>query len=153
MLEVVIDSILLHQPTHESKVALAILNTIFDLVVVAGGTELEVRSARKSGIREHLLNDVLDVLLEKDLAVGTVIQQPEPRAQHQAVARVILLVTDFAAGPLRVGEDAAENALLLLIGLQPHRARLAKRLVEIDILLLAQRIDLNFERLTQSLNG
>jgi len=80
-------------------------------------------------------------------------EQPEPRAQQQAVPPIWLLLADFAAEPLRIGEDAAEKALLLLIGLELDRAGLAESLVEIDVLLLTERLDVKLERLTQALTA
>jgi hypothetical protein len=82
-------------------------------------------------------------------AIGTVRQQPEPRPQHQPVTIIVLLSADFAADPLRVGKDAAEEALLLLIGLELNGASLADRLVEVDVLLFAQGVDMKLERLAQ----
>src|ERR1700686_4412363 len=122
MLEIVVDPILLHQPGSEGEIGFAILNAIFDLVVIAGGAELKIRSAGESGIREHLLDNVFHVLIKKNPTIGAVSQQPEPWPQHQSVLRIVLLSAHLAADPLRVGEDAAEKALLLLVGFKLDRA-------------------------------
>ena len=74
MLEIVVDPILLHQPGNEGEIGFTILDAVFDLVVVAGGAELEICSVGESGIREHLLDDVLHVFIKKNPAIGTMSQ-------------------------------------------------------------------------------
>src|SRR6185369_9394507 len=101
VLEIVVDAVLLHQARYERQIALAILHAILDLVVLPGGAILEIRAAGKSRVGENLRDDFLDVLVEKDPAIGTVTKQPQPRSQHQSVVRIFALLANFAAGPLR----------------------------------------------------
>src|ERR1700733_220075 len=130
MLEEIIDAVEFHQPAHEGKIGLAILYAIVDLVVIAGGAVAEIVEA---GLGEDLLDDVAGVLVEENPAIGPISEQIKPRPQSQPVAIIVLGLAD----PLRVGEDAVEDTLLALIGVDLEGAALAERLVEIDVLFLA----------------
>ena len=75
--EVIINALLLHQPAGEVEVGLAVLDAVF-----AGGinaTEL-FREVGKALVAEHLLDDVRDVGVLEDAAVGGAGQKPQPRA-------------------------------------------------------------------------
>ena len=78
MLEEIIDAVQLHQPADERQIGFAILYAIGNFLVVAIGPEFEVVESR---LVEHILDDVLDVLVEKYPAIGLVAKQPEPWPQ------------------------------------------------------------------------
>ena len=65
----------------------------------------------------------------------------EPGAKHQSVVVVVLDLLD----PLCTRENAVEKAHLAVVGLKLDRAGLPERLVKVQILLLAQGIDLKLE--------
>jgi hypothetical protein len=95
---------------------------------------------------EYILDDLLDILVKENAAIGPVGEQPKPRAQHHPVGKILLV----SANPLRVGQNSAEEAFLLLVSLELDGAGPAERIVEIDVFLFAQGIDLKFKQLTQS---
>ena len=106
VLEKIIDSILLHEAREERKIGFAILNAVGNFVVFAGGTKLKsVRSEPRLG--EHVLDDLLDILVEKNSAIGPVSEQPKPRAQHESIVE-----NTRCLHPLRLGQNAVEEAYL-----------------------------------------
>jgi hypothetical protein len=82
MFEEIVDSVLLHKAADEPQIGFAILHAVWNLLVVAIGSEFEVIESR---LGEHLFDDILDILVEKNPAVGPVAEQPEPWTQNQFV--------------------------------------------------------------------
>src|ERR1700742_2491975 len=146
VLEEIIDSVLLHQTTDERQIGFAVLHAVGDFLVVAVGAKFEVVEAR---LGEDVLDDVLDVLVEKNAAVRSPAKHPQPWSQHDLVVMVVFELSD----PLRLGHDAVVDALLAFISLELDRASLTERLVEVDVLLFAQCFDLKLEQLAKRLGA
>ena len=73
---------------------------------------------------------------------------PSSQNHGRSTSLVVIEVFDLS-DPLRLGQDAVVNALLVLIGVQLERASLAERLVEVDVLLFAQRFDVKFKQVAE----
>ncbi len=100
-----VDAVLLHQTGAEREIGLAVLHAIGDVVVVGVRPEFEIVETR---FGKDLLDNILDVLVEKNPAVGLVSEQEEPGTQHQMVFVVVVLLL----GPAGQSQNAIEEALL-----------------------------------------
>ncbi len=103
VLEEIKDAELLHQPGNEVEVGLPVLNAILQLVVRAGEAALVLDSA----IVEDRLDDLGDILVMEDPAIGVAGQKPELGHHLQFVAGHVALF----AGAGKVAHDAIEVTL------------------------------------------
>ncbi len=97
--EPVVNAFLLHQPADEIEAGLAVLHTVFPLAVGAREGILEIGETK---VAEHLLDDVRDLLVLEDAAVGGARQQPQPGPQGDLVAGELA-----GAGALATARDDA----------------------------------------------
>src|SRR5258708_39746737 len=137
VLEKVINTVVLHHATAERQIGFAILDAVGYLVKVAGGAEYKVG---KSRLFEHLRNDFLDVLLEKNTTIGLSAEQPQPRAQREMVVEQLSRL----AGPSRRRQDTIVMADLFVIGSLLVRARPADPVVAIYFFLFPECFSLYF---------
>lgn len=89
MLEVIVDSLLLHQPAHEVEIGFTILDTVFPLGV--GGAEFEF-VITKPKMLEDIFNDVGHGHVLKDAAVGRAREKPQPRDDGRLIMSIAPLV-------------------------------------------------------------
>ncbi len=83
VLEVVVDTFLLHQPADEVEIRLAVLHAVFPGPVTAAQALLEIG---EPVVLEHLLDDLGYGLSLEDAAVGAARQQPQPGPQGGPIA-------------------------------------------------------------------
>jgi hypothetical protein len=139
--EVIIDALLLHQPADEVEIRLAILHAVFPGPVLAA--EL-FREVGETIVLENLLDDFGHLLFLEDPAVGLARQQPEPGPQRRMVTRKLT----HAALVRELADIAVEvTGLALSREVEAHGKKLAHHIVELDVVVLAQQIEVEFERL------
>ena len=137
--EVVADALLLHQAADEVEVGLPVLHAVGPLAVRRGQLDLEVR---EPVIRKHRLDDVRNLHVLKDPAVGGAGQEPEPRADGRDVA-----VVAAVRPACREARHVAVEISRLVVGQAKGDVDvLAEDVVELDVLLAAQEIELVLER-------
>ena len=137
--EIVRDALLLHQAADEVEVGLPILDAVVPLPVSPRQLQLEVR---RLVIGEHHLDDVGNLHVLEDPAVGRARQEPEPGTHRREVPVVAAI---HAA--LRKARDVAVVVPRLILG-QPQFDRdvLAENVVDRDVVLHAEEIELVLER-------
>ncbi|VFT50321.1 Uncharacterised protein [Pseudomonas aeruginosa] len=139
MAEPVVDAFLLHQPADEVETGLAVLHAVFPLAVGAAQGVLEVGEAE---VAEHLLDDVRDLLVLEDAAVGGARQQPQPGAQGDLVAGELAVAGSLAAS----GDDAVEMPPAAVVQFQRQAGRLAQQPVEWQVGVFRDQFQLVGER-------
>ncbi len=137
--EPVVDAFLLHQPADEVETGLAVLHAVFPLAVGAAQGVLEVGEAE---VAEHLLDDVRDLLVLEDAAVGGARQQPQPGPQGDLVAGELAVAGSLAAS----GDDAVEMPPAAVVQFQRQAGRLAQQPVEWQVGVFRDQFQLVGER-------
>src|SRR5262245_37059877 len=123
--EVIVDSLLLHQPACEGEVALAILHAVIALVE----TPLDLVIDRQAG--EHLLEDLRDALVLEDAALNALGPQPELRDHLGAIVDEVVVaaaLTEAVHQSMKM-TLAAAGEVELNLGRAPKDLREIRRLV------------------------
>ena len=133
--EEVVDALLLHQAADEVEVGLAVLDAVPPLAVGAGEAVVDVG---EPVVLEHLLDDVRDLPLLEDAAVGGAGEEPDGRDHGGPVG-------SQAPATVELGE-AADHAVdvprAALRAREAHRHVLADDVVEADGVVFAQQVEL-----------
>ena len=143
--EVVVDPLLLHQPADEVEVGLAVLHAVFPRLVRAREAIELVGGDRV--LAEDLLDDLGHLLILEDAAVRAAGEEPQPGPPHDAIAQVAPKHSHE-----REGRHVGIEVALATVGqLDPDRHVVPEQLVRVDVVALAQHIDLVFEEPTEFL--
>ena len=84
--EVVVDALLLHEPTDEVEIRLPVLDAVLPGPVGTAERFLEIG---KTVVSENLLDNVRDGLVLKDAAVGVTGEKPQPGMHRRVVEGVV----------------------------------------------------------------
>ena len=143
MLEEVIDAVFFHQSADEIEVCLAVLDAIFERRRRTGGGVAEIGEA---AVGKDLLDDRQRRHAGEDAAVRGPGQEPQPGAQHELIDVEVLV----GSRPARLRHQPMEIARLAVLRLELDGRAEPEERREIEIGLVAHRLDAEFEHLAQS---
>ena len=130
----------LHQPADEVEIGLPVLHTVVALLV--GLSELECVVAEPLFL-QHVVDDLLGVLVLEDAAVGGSGQEPEPGHEHQFVVGPLVVVH---AGEPDLPHEPVEVAHFVVRQGQANGGIGAKHIGVGDVRLFAIDIDAVLEQ-------
>src|SRR5208337_3102530 len=146
MLEVVINSLLLHQSADEVEITLPVLHAIFPGLIIPAERLFVVGKAL---VFEHLLYYIGDLFLLKNAAVCGEAQEPQPWMHGRMIGKKV----SDCPGLTKAAHMPAKVPLFALAQVQPDGDLLAEEVIELDVWVLAQKVDLKLKKPSQRLGG
>src|SRR3984957_325605 len=143
--EIVVDSVLFHHPESEVQRRLPILDRVFERWVVLLH---EVDDRAIFIFAESIFDNVFDVHIGEDPAIGPERHEPGPRPKHE----LINLEVKAGSRPLHLGQNSTEVAPRMIGRFQMDAAGFTERRLKIDVGVGAESFDVVFEQLANRLS-